>query len=66
MDKIDEIVDRAIQYTEHVLGQAPRHYDVAREGLERMRDNLTTGIENHPALGRLNNYIGELARRFSH
>jgi len=65
MDKIDEIVDRAIQYTEKILGQAPRHYKVAREGLEKMRDSLATGLENHPALGRLDKYIGELGRRFA-
>jgi hypothetical protein len=66
MDGIDDIVDRAIQYTEEILEQAPRHYEVAREGLTRMRDNLTIGAEDHPALGRLDEYIGELIRRFTH
>jgi hypothetical protein len=66
MDNIDEIVDRAILYTEKILGQAPRHYPVAREGLERMRDNLTIGAQDHPALDRLDDYLGDLERRFTH
>ena len=64
MDKIDEIVDKAIQYTEDILARAPRHYSVAREGLERMRDNLKIGAEDHEALRKLENYLDELSRRF--
>jgi hypothetical protein len=66
MDRIDEIVNKAIQYTEKILDRAPSHYAAARDGLERLRDNLTLGAEDHPALGRLDNYIGELMRRFTH
>jgi hypothetical protein len=65
LDKIDEIVDKAIQYTEDILGRAPQHYPVAREGLERMRDNLEIGAEGHPALRKLENYLNELDRRFA-
>jgi len=31
-----------------------------------MRDNLTIGAEDHPALGRLDDYLGDLERRFTH
>ena len=65
MDKIDEIVDKAIQYTEDILGQAPRHYEVAREGLELMRDNLKIGAGDHEALRKLEDYLNKLGRRFA-
>ena len=62
MDTIDQIVDRAIAYTRQVLEKAPRHWDVARDGLERMRQNLAEGAPDHPALERLEMYIAELLR----
>jgi hypothetical protein len=65
VDDIDKIVDKAIQYTEDILGRAPRHYPVAREGLERMRDNLKIGAGDHEALRRLEDYLNELGRRFA-
>jgi hypothetical protein len=65
MDRIDEIIDKAIKYTEKILARAPGHYAAAREGLERMRDNLMIGAADHPAIGRLDDYIGELERRFT-
>ena len=65
MDKIDAIVDKAIQYTEDILTRAPQHYKVARQGLERMRDNLRMGAGDHPALRKLGDYLDELGRRYS-
>ncbi len=65
VDKIEEIVDKAIQYTEDILQRSPRHYPVAREGLERMRNNLAIGAEDHPALHKLDEYLEELRRRYS-
>jgi hypothetical protein len=65
VDRIDEIVDKAIQYTEDILGQAPHHYAVARKGLEQMRDNLRIGAEDHAALRKLEDYLNELGRRFA-
>jgi hypothetical protein len=64
VDKIAEIVDRAIAYTEDILQKAPQHYHVAREGLEHMRQNLRRGAEDHPALRILENYIKQLERRY--
>lgn len=63
MDKIDQIVERAIAYTEEILARAPHFLDVAREGLERMRANLATGAPDHPALVRLQDYLRELGDR---
>jgi len=60
MDKIDNIVDRAIEYTKRVLSTAPEHGQEARAGLETMRDNLTLGAPDHPALERLNVFIKSL------
>ena len=66
MDTIDQIVDRAIAYTRSVLARAPRHWDVARDGLERMRANLAEGAPDHPALERLEAYIADLLRYAPH
>ena len=63
MDQIDDIVDRAIHYTERILSVAPHHYSAARDGLTTMRNNLTVGADDHPALLRLDAYLGELERR---
>jgi hypothetical protein len=60
MDKIDHIVERAIEYTLHVLEAAPQHREAARTGLERMRCNLTIGAPDHPALERLRAFLSEL------
>jgi hypothetical protein len=65
VDKIEEIVDKAIKYTEDILARAPRHYPAAREGLERMRNNLAIGTAGHPALDKLDKYLEELRRRYS-
>jgi hypothetical protein len=62
-DKIARIVERAIAYTEEILQKAPQHYQVALDGLERMRQNLMLGAEDHPALRILEDYIKQLKRR---
>ena len=63
MDKIEEIVHRAVRYTEDILSRAPQHYRIAREGLERMCDTLAVCDAGDPALQRLRDYIHELERR---
>ena len=65
-DKIEEIVDRAIAYTEDILQKAPQHYQVALNGLERMLQNLMLGAADHPALRKLEDYIKLLERRRLH
>lgn len=63
MDRIDEIVGKAIAYTEDILARSPEHIDTARGGLERMCRSLEQGAPHHPALERLRAYIEELQRR---
>ncbi len=65
MDRIDEIIDKATRYTEEILKRAPHLYSAAREGLEIMRGNLEIGAEDHPALRKLDGYLGQLGRRYS-
>jgi hypothetical protein len=65
-DKIAKIVEHAIAYTEEILQKAPQHYQVALDGLERMRQNLMLGAEDHPALRILEDYIKLLERRRLH
>jgi hypothetical protein len=65
VDKIDEIVERAIEYTEKMLAGAPGRYALAKEGLERMRNSFSLGADDHPAFSRLANYIVDLERRFA-
>jgi len=60
LDKIDHIVERAIEYTLHILEAAPQHREAARTGLEQMRCNLTIGAPDHPALMRLQAFLDEL------
>ena len=65
-DKIAKIVESAIAYTEEILQKAPQHNQVALDGLERMRQNLMVGAEDHPALRVLEDYIKILERRRLH
>ena len=66
MDGIDDIVQQAIAYTDDLLSRSPGHYQIARDGLQRMRENLAQGAADHPALGRLDAYIADLESRFTH
>jgi hypothetical protein len=49
-----------------LLSRSPGHYQIARDGLQRMRENLAQGAADHPALGRLDAYIADLESRFTH
>lgn len=63
MDKIDDLVARAIAYTDDILSRGPEHWESARDGLIKMRESLEIGAPNHPALERLRLYIEELEAR---
>jgi hypothetical protein len=65
MDRIEQIVERAIACTVTVLQTAPEHLDAACAGLERLRNNLLVGVPNHPALDRLRLFLVELELRAS-
>jgi hypothetical protein len=60
VDRIEEIVERAIVYTATVLRAAPEHFEAARAGLERLRSDLALEVPDHPALERLRSFLHEL------
>ena len=63
MDRIDTIVEMAINYTRTVLRTAPEHIDVALAGLERLRTDLMLEVPEHPALERLRSFLDEIVPR---
>ena len=63
MDKIDELVGRAIAYTEDILERGPEHWESARDGLTKMCESFELLAPKHPALERLRAYIRELELR---
>jgi hypothetical protein len=60
VDRIDTIVEMAINYTLTVLRAAPEHFDVARAGLERLRHDLALDLPDHPAAERLRSFLETL------
>ena len=58
-DKIEEIVNRAIENTLTILGAARAEWRVARMGLKKIHDNLAFGAPGHPALRRLKAFIAD-------
>ena len=60
MDKIDEIVNRAMNYTDLVLINTPDYADAAIAGLGRLRDTLAASFPDHPAVHRLSDHISTL------
>jgi len=61
-DKIEEIVNRAIEHTLTILGASRGAWSVARKGLERIHDDLAFAAPGHPALARLKAFIGDQDR----
>ena len=64
VDNVDEIIEKAISYTDDVLGRDPGFYTVAREGLERLRETLHARDRHNHAISKLDEYLNELRRRF--
>jgi hypothetical protein len=64
-DKIEEIVNRAIEHTLTILDASRGGWSVARTGLEKIHDNLAFGAPGHPALGRLKAFIADRDRAHS-
>ncbi len=58
-DRIEEIVNRAIEHTLTILEASGAAWSVARGGLEKIHDNLAFGAPGHPALGRLKAFIAD-------
>ena len=61
-DKIEEIVNRAIEHTLRILDASRGGWSVARRGLEKIYDNLALGAPGHPALDRLKAFIADQDR----
>jgi hypothetical protein len=59
----DDIVDRAIEYTNRILGTMPNYRTAAITGLRRLRDSLAKKSPHEPALNWLDDYIDKLDDR---
>jgi hypothetical protein len=60
----DDIVDRAIEYTEKLLHINPGHAAAAVESLRSLRENLAKRApDDDPALDRLDAYVKNLTGR---
>jgi hypothetical protein len=57
MDRIDELVERAIAVAELVMMKEPERLVVAKEFLRRLADELRTYASGHPALEKLDSYV---------
>jgi hypothetical protein len=62
-DRVDEIISRAIVYTQDILNGEFGDWAAAKAGLERMQDNLALDAPDHPAFERLSRFIAEQDRR---
>jgi hypothetical protein len=58
---LDEIVDRAIAYTNTLLQMMPSYREAAVGGLRKLRDALAQKSPDDPALEKLGVYIETLA-----
>ena len=59
---LDEIVDRAIEYTNRSLKAMPSYRNAAIEGLKNLRESLAKKDSDDPALARLDDYLKQLER----
>ncbi|MDE3176637.1 MAG: hypothetical protein KGM15_11105 [Pseudomonadota bacterium] len=62
MGLLDEIVDRAIDYTNRTLQTMPSYRQTAIEGLKKLRANLARKDSEEAALARLDDYLKQLER----
>ena len=59
MDRIDELIERAIAVVEMVMLKEPDRVDVAREFLRRLAEELRSSAPDHPALTKLERYLSD-------
>jgi hypothetical protein len=57
---LEDIVDRAIDYTNRILRSAPSYKDAAITGLHNLRDALAQPLPDHPAIHKLDAYLDSL------
>jgi hypothetical protein len=60
---LDDIVDRAIDYTNRILHAAPSYHEAAVAGLRKLRAGLAQKSPGDPALKRLDDYLENLPRQ---
>jgi hypothetical protein len=63
VNALDEIVDRAIDYTNLILRRMPSYRGAAISGLRTLRDSLAERTSNDPAIGKLDAYLDSLRDR---
>jgi hypothetical protein len=63
-DRIENIVEKALLYTEEILAAAAADWSVARIGLSKMAANIRNAAPDHPALQTLVRYIEENDARY--
>ncbi len=61
MNGLDEIVDRAIAYTDTLLRIRPTYRQAAVGGLRKLRDALAQKSPDDPAIARLDAYLDALS-----
>jgi hypothetical protein len=54
---LDEIVDRAIEYTNRIRQVMPSYHGATVAGLRKLRDSLAEKSPGDPALKRLDDYL---------
>jgi hypothetical protein len=62
LSALEEIVDRAIAYTDRILATAPNYRGAAIAGLRKLRDNLARTAPDDAAIRKLEVYLDGLAR----
>jgi hypothetical protein len=60
VDNLEEIVDRAIDYTNLILKRMPSYRDAAVSGLRNLRVSLAAKSPANPALRNLDDYLERL------
>jgi hypothetical protein len=61
-DMIDQIVEQTIANTLRVLATSQLAWSVAREGIEKIHDDLAVRSPGHPALKRLETFVAGRSR----
>lgn len=62
VSNLDEIIDRAIEYTNLILQRMPSYRDAAISGLRTLRHSLAARSPADPAVRKLDDYLDTLRR----
>jgi len=61
LDRISEIIDRAISIANKVKMKEPDRFERAQEALRKIATELRSHMPDHPALQKLDNYLNKTA-----